>query len=251
MTINSLANFGIPGLNGDRSAVYQPVFPFKFRALFYNFGQTSEPAPYDMTRQIRVFPQPQQQNEAQTLYSYVSTVYVASRAEWQEMTVEFYDDITNSVMRRCEGQLSKQQNFFDQTTSRAGENYKFEMDLDLLGGGASAGGNVADPNIIRKWCFSGVWITANDYGQMAQDDKTPMNISLTLRYDNVVGFDQNGVRMGGFSHTGEIQGQQGALSTGTGGSSSLGISISGSAGPFAGGVTIAGGGVTVGGGLNA
>ena len=250
MTINSLANFGVPGLNGDRSAVLQPIFPFKFRALFYNFGETSEPAPYDMTRQIKTFPQPQQQTDVQTIYSYVSTVYVASRAEWQEMSIEFYDDITNSVMRRCEGQLSKQQNFFDQTTSRAGENYKFEMDLDLLGGGASAGGNVADPNIIRKWCFSGCQIQSNDYGQMAQDDTTPMVISLTLRYDNVVGFDQNGVRMGNFSHQGEIQGQQGVASTGTGGSSSLGISISGSAGPFAGGVTIAGGGVTVGGGLN-
>lgn len=239
MTINSLANFGVPGLNGDRSAVLQPVFPFKFRALFYNFGETSEPAPYDMTRQIKKFPQPQQQNDEQTLYSYVSTVYVASRAEWQEMSIEFYDDITNSVMRRCEGQHSKQQNFFDQTTSRAGENYKFEMDLDLLGGGASAGGSVADPNIIRKWCFSGVWIKGNDYGEMDQENKTPMVIALTLRYDNVVGFDQNGVRLGNFSHQDEIQGQQGVTSAGTGGSG--GVSVSG-------GISIggAGGGVTLG-----
>ncbi len=239
MTINSLANFGVPGLNGDRSAVLQPVFPFKFRALFYNFGETSEPAPYDMTRQIKKFPQPQQQTEEQTLYSYVSTVYVASRAEWQEMTIVFYDDITNSVMRRCEGQYSKQQNFFDQTTSRAGENYKFECDLDLLGGGASAGGSVADPNIIRKWCFSGCFIKSNDYGEMDQENKTPMEISLVIRYDNVVGFDQNGVRMGNFSHQGEIQSQTGVTSTGTGGSG--GISVSG-------GINIggAGGGVSIG-----
>lgn len=239
MTINSLSNFGVPGLNGDRSAVLQPVFPFKFRALFYNFGENSEPAPYDLTRQIKKFPQPQQQTDEQILYSYVSTVYVASRAEWQELAIEFYDDITNSVMRRSEGQLSKQQNFFDQTTSRAGENYKFEMDLDLLGGGASAGGSVADPNIIRKWCFSGCWVKVNDYGEMDQENMTPMVISLTLRYDNVVGFDQNGVRMGNFSHTGEIQSQQGVTSTGTGGSG--GVSISG-------GISIggAGGGVTLG-----
>jgi len=250
MTINSLANFGVPGLNGERSAVLHPVFPFKFRALFFNFGETSEPAPYDLTRQVKTFPQPQQQTDEQALHSYVSTVYVASRAEWQELNIEFYDDILNSVMRRAEGQRSKQQNFFDQTMSRAGENYKFEMDLDLLGGGASAGGSVADPNIIRKWCFSGCWIKGNDFGSLSQDDTAPIVLSLTVRYDNVVGFDQNGVRMGNFSHQGETQAQQGALSTGTGGSSSIGISISGAAGPVSGGVTIAGGGVTVGGGLS-
>ena len=38
MTVNSLANFGVPGLNGDRSAQLQPILSNRFRVLFFNFG---------------------------------------------------------------------------------------------------------------------------------------------------------------------------------------------------------------------
>lgn len=227
MTVNSLANFGVPGFNGERSAVLQPIFSNRFRVNVFNFGATSEPAPYDITRQVRRVGRPNLQFETQTLWSYLSAVYVASRAEWQETTLVLLDDITNSAMRRVQNQISKQQNFFDQTTSRAGENYKFEMDLDVLAGGASAGGNAADPNIIQKYCFAGCWLPGKDLGEMTYEDANAMEISLTMRFDNVIAFDQNGNRMGVFSHNDEIQSQSGVGSTGTGASGGFGISING------------------------
>ncbi len=227
MTVNSLANFGVPGLNGDRSAQLQPIFSNRFRVSVFNFGATSEPAPYDITRQVVRIGRPNLQFETQTLWSYVSAVYVASRAEWQEVNMVLRDDITNGAMRRVQNQVSKQQNFFDQTTSRAGENYKFEMDLDVLAGGASAGGTAADPNIIQKFCFAGCWIVSNDLGEMVYEDANAMEISTTIRFDNVIAFDQYGNRMGSFSHNEEIQSQSGVGSTGTGASGGFGISING------------------------
>ena len=248
MTVNSLANFGIPGLNGDRAAALQPILSNRFRVLFFNFGATQEPAPYDLTRQVRRIGRPNLVFENQTLWSYVSAVYISTRGEWQELNLVFFDDITNSVMRRVQNQVSKQQNFFDQTMSRAGENYKFEMDLDVLAGGASAGGVAADPNILQKWAFSGCQIVNQDLGELTYEDATAMEITLTLRYDNVIGFDQNGVRMGIFSHQDEIQGQTGVASTGTGAPAGFGISISGSsvsiASPF-GSLSLGSGGATV------
>jgi hypothetical protein len=246
MTVNSLANFGVPGLNGDRSAQLQPIFSNRYRALFYNFGASGEPAPYDMTRQIRRMARPNVQFEIQTLYSYVSTVYVNSRAELQEMTIAFLDDISNTVTRRIQNQIAKQQNFFDQTMSRAGENYKFEMDLDVLAGGASAGGTAADPNIIQKWCYAGCQITNVDFGEMNYENAEAMEVTVGIRYDNVIGFDQNGARMGTFSHTEEIQSQSGIASTGTGGPGGFGISINGASvnvgfsGLSVGGATVSG-----------
>lgn len=216
MSVNSLANFGVPGLNGDRSAVLQPILSNRFRVLFFNFGTPGEVAPYDLTRQIRRIGRPNLAFETQALYSYVSTVYINTRGEWQELTVTFIDDITNSVGRRVQEQIAKQQNFFDQTMSRAGENYKFEMDLDVLAGGQSAGGSASDPNIIQKWCFAGCQIVNSDLGELTYDDATAMEISLTLRYDNVIGFDQDGFRMGVFSHQEEINSQSGVASTGVG-----------------------------------
>lgn len=227
MTVNSLSNFGVPGLNGDRSAVLQPIFSNRFRVSVFNFGATSEPAPYDITRQVRRIGRPNLQFETQTLWSYLSAVYVASRAEWQEINLVLLDEITNGASRRVHNQISKQQNFFDQTTSRAGENYKFEMDLDVLAGGASAGGTAADPNIIQKYCFAGCWIVSKDLGEMTYEDANAMEISLTIRYDNVIAFDQNGNRMGVFTHNEEIQSQSGVASTGTGAQGGFGISISG------------------------
>lgn len=251
MTVNSLANFGVPGLNGDRSAVLQPILSNRFRVLFYDFGTPGEVAPYDLTRQIRRIGRPNVAFETQTLYSYVSTVYIGTRGEWQELTVTFIDDITNSVMRRVQEQVAKQQNFFDQTMSRAGENYKFEMDLDVLAGGQSAGGTAADPNIIQKWCFAGCHIVNQDLGEMTYEDATAMEINLTLRYDNVIGFNQDGFRMGVFSHSEEIQSQSGVASTGVGAQGSISISGSSSSvitasGSFSSGNFGISGGVSVG-----
>lgn len=223
MSVNSLANFGVPGLNGDRSAVLQPILSNRFRVLFFDFGTPGEVAPYDLTRQIRRIGRPNVAFETQTLWSYVSAVYINTRAEWQELTVTFIDDITNSVQRRVQEQVAKQQNFFDQTMSRAGENYKFEMDVDVLAGGQSAGGTASDPNIIQKWCFAGCQIINDDLGELTYEDATAMEISLTLRYDNVVGFDQNGFRMGTFSHAPEINSQSGVASTGIGAQGSISL----------------------------
>ncbi len=247
MTVNSLANFGVPGLNGDRSAVLQPIFSNRYRTLFFNFGMGREPAPYDMTRQTRRIGRPELSFEEQSIYSYVSTVYVATRGEWSELTLTLFDDITNSAMRRVQNQVSKQQNFFDQTMSRAGENYKFELDLDVLAGGASAGGTAADPNIIQKYSYAGCWIKSVNLGEMTYEDANAMEIELTIRYDNVIAFDQNGIRMGTYRHTDEIQSQEGVGSSGTGaggfnisigdsgvsiGNGSFGLSVGGAGGGF-------------------
>ena len=244
MTVNSLSNFGVPGLNGDRSAVLQPIFSNRYRTLFFNFGLGNEPAPYDMTRQTRKIGRPKLEFDEQAIYSYVSTVYVATRAEWDTITLTLFDDITNSAMRRVQNQLSKQQNFFDQTMSRAGENYKFELDLDVLAGGASAGGTAADPNIVQKHSYSGCWIKSSNLGEMTYEDANAMEIELTIRFDNVISFDQNGLRMGTYRHTDEIQSQDGVGSTGTGtGGFNISISDSGfSIGNGAFGLSVGGGG---------
>lgn len=209
MSINSLANFGVPGQGGERSALLQPIIAHRFRAVFYNFGDPGERAPYDMTRNIRSVNRPQMEFDVQTLYTYHTTVYIPTRGEWQAMNIRLFDDIDNSVMRRVQQQQAKQQNFYDQTSYRAGENVKFDMDLDVLGGGASAGQNASDPNIIQKYCYVGCFVSSFDHGEMSYENNTPMEIALTIRYDNVTVFDQDGVRMGDYDHGTEIDGRQG------------------------------------------
>lgn len=256
MTVNSLGNFGVPGLNGDRSAALHPILTTHFRVQTFNFGASSEPAPYDITRQMKRVSLPSVTFETSTLYNYVSAVYIVTRGEWQEGTMVMMDDITNTVRRRVENQIAKQKNFFDQTMSRAGENYKFEMDVDILAGGASAGGSATDPNIIRKYCYAGCSLVSNEDGEMNYDQVNPKELTIRFRYDNVITFDQNGNRMGTFSHTDEIQAQAGSISTGAGAPGGLGINVGGASvnvgvsGVSLGGATVSGNVGTGGNGFN-
>lgn len=225
MTINSLVNFGVPGISGERSAPLQPIMSNKFRITFYDFGDPGTTAPYVLTQQIRSTNLPTLTFSTQTLYAYVSTVYIATRAEWSEMSIRFLDDITSGVMSRVEEQCAKQQNMFDQTTSRAGENYKFEMDLDILAGGATAGSSANDPNILRRYSYAGCFITSRNGSEMAYATPDGIEFEIRVRYDNVVGFDGNGVQMGTFSDTTQINNRSGINSTGIGAAAGTGVSV--------------------------
>ena len=217
MSVQSLVNFGVPGQNGDRSAVLQPINTQRWRVTFYNFGNPGETAPYDLTRAIKKVSTPKANFDEQALYSYISTVYIPTKVEWETMTMTFFDDIDNTVSTRVQQQVSKQHNFFDQTAARAGQNFKFEFDIDYLAGGASATGNASDPNIIKKWCVVGAFLTNFDSSELAYENAGAGEINLTIRFDNAVCFDAQGNRMGTFDHGPEIDGRIGNFSTGAGG----------------------------------
>jgi hypothetical protein len=217
LTINSLLNFGVPGTaSTDRAAPLQPIMSNKFRITFYDFGDTSKPVPYVMTQQLRSTNLPTLNFATQTLYAYVSTVYIATRAEWAEMSIRFLDDITNGVMKQALDQVGKQQNMYDQVSNRAGENYKFEMDLDVLAGGATAGTSANDPNILRRYSYSGCFVTALNGSEMAYATPDGIEFEMRIRYDNVVAFDGTGIRMGQLSDANNILQRSGTSTTGIG-----------------------------------
>lgn len=217
MAINSLSNFGVPGLNNDRSAALQPLLSNRVRVTFYNFGTPGEVAPYALTRACKSVRRPTYTFEESALYSYTSVTYIATRVEFGETEAVFWDDIDNSAQRRVQQQLSKQQNFFDQTASRAGQNYKFEMDVDMLAGGAGQGSSSNDPNVIQRWSFVGCWLKSANNGDATWDESRPMTITCGIRFDNCIVYDQDNLQMGDFDHQPEIDGLLGIFSTGSGG----------------------------------
>jgi hypothetical protein len=226
LSVNSLVNFGVPGIAGERSPTLQPILSNKFRITFYDFGDPGKVSPYVCTQQLKATSLPALTFGSATLYAYVSTIYISTRAEWSEMDITFYDDITTGVYAVMYEQMAKQQNMFDQTTSRAGENYKFEMDLDILAGGATAGAAANDPNILRRYSYAGCWIVKNTGSPMQYQTSDPIDFSITVRYDNVVPFDGNGVQLGMFNDEVQIAARAGISSTGIGAAAGTGVSIS-------------------------
>lgn len=217
MAINTLSRFGVPGLGqNERSPVIQPIFSNRWRVLFYGFGDYENRAVYDLTRQIQTIDLPKLNFDTHTLWSYLSAVYVTSRAEWDTITVTFLDDITNSVRTKIERQAAKQQNFRDVTAARAAENYKFHMDISVLAGGGSATSQ-NDPNVLRTYCLAGCYLASYDDNNLDYTNAAPKTVSVTIRPDNVMVFDHNSEEMiRGMSHTEEINGRHGVLSTGIG-----------------------------------
>jgi hypothetical protein len=225
VTINSLVNFGVPSISGQRAAPLQPIMGNKFRITFYDFGDPGVAAPYVATQQLRAANLPTLTFGVQTLYAYVSTIYIVTRAEWGEMTIKFLDDITSGVYGIAYEQMAKQQNMFDQTTSRAGENYKFEMDLDILAGGATAGASNDDPNILRRYSYAGCCVLAVNGSEMTYENPNGIEFDMRVRFDNVVPFDNNGIQLGQFSDAAQIAARAGTSSTGIGAAAGTGVTV--------------------------
>jgi len=218
-----LINFGVPGIAGERAAPLQPIMSNKFRLVFYDFGDPGIAAPYVVTQQVRSAQMPTLTMNQQTLYAYVSIIYIATRAEWGELSIRFLDDITSGVYTFCMQQMSKQQNMFDQTTSRAGENYKFEMDMDVLAGGATAGASSNDPNILRRFSFAGCFMTSLEGSEMAYQTPDGIEFGMKMRFDNCVAFDNRGVRIGTFNDEPQIANRIGISTTGIGAAAGSGV----------------------------
>jgi len=221
MSLNSLISFGVPGPNGERTPILQPMLSDRFRMIFYNFGDTGSTGPYDMTRAIKSCGQPTPTFGTWNVWSYMSQHKGVTRPEWGDIDVVMSDDIDNQAQRRIQQQMGKQFNFFDQTASRAGENYMFEMDIDILSGGASAGFAAADPVILRKWCVVGCSITTASQGDLSYDGSEPLTTNFSVMFNNATCFDGNGQLLGGFDHGPEHNARSGNFSLGVGGSARL------------------------------
>lgn len=221
MSINSLINFGVPGPNGERTPILQPMLSDRFRVIFYNFGDIGSTGPYDMTRAIKSCGQPSPTFGTWNVWSYMSQHKGVTRPEWADIEVAMSDDIDNQAQRRIQQQLGKQFNFFDQTASRAGENYMFEMDIDILSGGASAGFTAADPVVLRKWSLVGCSITTAKQGDLAYENSEAMTTNFTVMFNNASCFDGNGSLLGSFDHGPEHDSQSGISSLGVGGASAI------------------------------
>jgi len=217
LAVNSFINFGIPGVDGARTPRLQPILTDRFRVVFYNFGNPGDTAPYDLTRAVKSIGEPSSQFGTWQAWAYMSQHKGITRPEWQDTTLRLFDDIDNEARIRVQQQLSKQYNFFDQTGSRAGENYMFEMDIDILSGGASAGNAAADPVILRKWCVVGCSLTSDDPGELTYDDSNPKETSVNIQFNNAICYDGEGRIMGSFDHGPEHDARSGLSSLGVGG----------------------------------
>jgi hypothetical protein len=183
MPVASLNNFTVP-LNSNQSATSQgllmPKLKYRFRATFINFGvglQTTE-----LTKQVVDIKRPNVNFNPITVDVYNSKIYLQGKPEWQESTINLRDDSSGSVTKLVGQQVQKQYDFLEQASAPSGIDYKFQLLYEMLDGG---NGTTA-VTVLEAWELDGCFLSQVDWGDMAYSSNDPVQIALTIKFDNAI-----------------------------------------------------------------
>ena len=167
--------FGVP-INGTPSGVLMPKLKYHFRvSLMESFGGEVDTVVF--TQNVQSVVRPKITYEEQTLDSYNSRVYVQGKHTWEPITVTLRDDITNGVSKVVGAQVQRQLNHFQQTTAAAAADYKFGMQIEVLDG-------TQNTQASEVWYLEGCFLTNVDYSESDYSASDPVQITMTVRYDN-------------------------------------------------------------------
>lgn len=174
-TVETRSKFGVPISGNTGSGILMPKLKYRFRVtLLAGFGGSSDSRAF--TQNVQSVTRPKYNGEIVTLDSYNSKAYVQGKHEWETITVTVRDDISNRSSKLVGAQLQRQLNHFQQTTPAAGNDYKFDMQIEVLDG-TNAGAS-------EVWFLEGCWLTNVDYTDHDYSTNDPVQITMTVRYDN-------------------------------------------------------------------
>jgi hypothetical protein len=190
MPIASLNRFTVP-LTTDQSAATQgllmPKLRYRFRVTLDGFGVAGTPTT-ELTKQVMNVTRPQVNFEEIKLSVYNSTVKLAGRHSFEDATLTLRDDVTGAVTRKVGEQLQKQFDFFEQSGAASGIDYKFRMRVEILDGGNGA----FEPTSLESFEFLGCFVKKAAYQGGDYTNNEPMDIALTITYDNAIQLNRPG-----------------------------------------------------------
>lgn len=195
MPSSSLNKMTVP-LASDQSATTQgllmPKLRYRFRVIFENLGVSTPTT--ELTKQVVSFTRPNLQFEEIALPIYNSTIKLAGRHAWQDVTCEIRDDANGNVSKLIGEQIQKQMDFLEMSSAAAGIDYKFLTRFEILDGGNGVGEN--GPVVLESWELYGCYIKTSDYGPMNYGTNEAAAITITLAYDNANQGQQGGGGIG-------------------------------------------------------
>jgi hypothetical protein len=193
MAISSLSKFTVP-LAGGQSATSQgllmPKLKYRFRVSLEGFGVTKPTT--ELTKQVMSCTRPSVQFENVELAVYNSKINYAGRYTWTDVSLVLRDDVTGVVSKLVGEQIQKQFDFFEQASAASGMDYKFVTKIEILDGGNGA----LEPNILEVFELNGCYVQNTVYAQADYKDSNPLDITLTIKYDNAIQADASGQPVG-------------------------------------------------------
>lgn len=208
MAIASLNNFTVPISGAANSGLLMPKLQYRFRVQLENFGLGgTDPAAIELTKQVVSINRPSVSFTDVDLHVYNSTVKIAGKHSWADLTLTVRDDINNNVIKKIGEQMQKQFDFMNQASARAGFDYKFSIKFTMLDGGNAQ----YQPQEVETWHVVGAYIKDVNYQEMNYATSDAVQVQMTIRYDNATQIEGTGLGIGG---PGYRQGNQGDTASG-------------------------------------
>ncbi len=178
----SLFNMTVASDNaGGNQGLLMPKLQFRFRVNFLNFGVDSTGG-LSLTKQVIDCSRPNLSFAEIPLQVYNSTVKIAGKHTWANMTVNIRDDASGSVSKAVGQQLQKQLDFVEQASAATGQDYKFQTNIEILDGG---NGTLA-PTVLETWELYGCFLQSANYNNLNYGASEAVQIGLTIAYDNAI-----------------------------------------------------------------
>jgi hypothetical protein len=181
MAVASLTRMTVP-LASDQSASNQgllmPKLKYRFRVIFENFGVSTPRT--ELTKQVIDFKRPTMTFDDIEIPIYNSTLHLAGKGKWAEITCNLRDDASGAVSRLVGEQVQKQMDFLEMASAASGIDYKFTTRFEVLDGGNGG----ATPIVLETWELYGCYLKSVDYGNMAYAENAVATIAMNIMYDN-------------------------------------------------------------------
>jgi hypothetical protein len=181
MAVSSLQRMTVP-LASDQSSSVQgllmPKLKYRFRVFFENLG-VSKPTT-ELTKQVVSVTRPNLTFEEISLPVYNSTLKLAGRHTWADITCSVRDDAGGAVAKLVGEQMQKQMDFLEMASASSGIDYKFTTRIEILDGGNGA----SIPVVLDSWELYGCYLKGANYGDLNYGTNEAVTIELSIAYDN-------------------------------------------------------------------
>lgn len=157
-----------------------PKLKYRFRVIFENFGVSTPRT--ELTKQVVDFTRPSVSFENIDVPIYNSTVRLAGKHTWDDLTCNIRDDAGGNVSKLVGEQLQKQLDFMEQASASSGIDYKFLTRFEVLDGG----NGTEQPIALETWEIYGCYLQAVNYNDMNYGTSEAATIAMTIRFDNAL-----------------------------------------------------------------
>jgi hypothetical protein len=183
MAVSSLTRMTVP-LASDQSnptqGLLMPKLKYRFRVIFENFGVSTPRT--ELTKQVMDFTRPEVSFEEIPLPIYNSTIKLAGRHTWSDLTCNLRDDAGGQVSRLVGEQLQKQLDFMEQASAASGIDYKFTTRFEVLDGG----NGTFEPVALETWEIYGCYVKSVNYNDMNYGSSEAATVTMAITFDNAV-----------------------------------------------------------------